>query len=93
VPELERISVTIERDLLERFDRVAARSGHDNRSEAVRDLIRARLLENDWAAGDGEAVATVTLVYDHNQRTLSDKLVRVGHEHHHSVRAGLTARF
>lgn len=81
--ELERISLTIEKDLLVRFDQLLRARRIANRSEAVRDLIRARLV--DEQPGEGEMVASLTLVYDHEQRALSDRLVEAGHHHHARV--------
>ncbi|KAA0256006.1 MAG: nickel-responsive transcriptional regulator NikR [Acidobacteria bacterium] len=83
-PALERISLAVEPDLLRRFDRVLAESGVANRSEAVRDLIRKRLVEED-ADPRAESAATLTLVYDHDTRELADRLVDIGHEHHASI--------
>lgn len=83
--DLERISIAVESDLIERFDGLVARSGPGNRSEAIRDLIRRRLVEDEWERGRAEAVASLTLVYDHGQRALSDRLVEAGHEHHHEI--------
>jgi CopG family transcriptional regulator, nickel-responsive regulator len=83
--ELERVSLAIERDLLRRFDRLLARRRLGNRSEAVRDLIRRRLVEEANEGGRGEAVASLTLVYDHAQRELSDRLVASGHHSHARV--------
>lgn len=85
--DLERISLAVERDLIERFDALAARAGKRNRSEAIRDLIRKRLVEEEWERGRKEAVASLTLVYDHGKRELADRLVEAGHEHHHRVLA------
>lgn len=85
--DLERISLAIEKDLIERFDALVTRAGRGNRSEAVRDLIRRRLVEEEWDKGRKEAVASLTLVYDHGKRDLSDRLVEAGHEHHHEVLA------
>lgn len=79
MPDLERITLAIDAALLQRFDRLLAARGLGNRSEAVRDLIRARLVEEDATAGRGEAVASLTLLYDHEQRELSEKLVEAGH--------------
>jgi len=80
--ELERVSLAIEKALLGRFDRLLRKRGLGNRSEAMRDLIRRRLVEEDTLGGRGEAVASLTLVYDHAQRELSDRLVATGHHHH-----------
>lgn len=83
--ELVRASLSIEQELIERFDRFVEESGHDNRSEAIRDLIRARLIEEEWDRGPGVAVASVTLLYDHSQRKLTRQLEEHGHEHHDVV--------
>lgn len=88
--ETERVSLAIEAELLSRFDALIERSGHGNRSEAVRDLIRNRLIEEEWGSTNaGDAVATVTLVYDHTRRELADRLLEVGHDHHGAVIATL----
>lgn len=83
--ELVRASISIERELMERFDALIERAGHKNRSEAVRDMVRARLLEDAWAEGADEALATVTLLYDHSKRRLSRQIEEHGHEHHDVV--------
>lgn len=80
--QLVRASVSIDEDLMERFDDLIVRSGHHNRSEAIRDLIRARLLEDEWDTGAHEAIASVTLLYDHGRRGLTRKIEEHGHEHH-----------
>ncbi len=85
----ERISLAIDKELIERFDAVVARGKKANRSEAIRDLIRKRLIEEEWERGKSEAVGSLTLVYDHAKRELADQLVEVGHEHHHQVLATL----
>jgi CopG family nickel-responsive transcriptional regulator len=84
--DIERISLAIEKPLLARFDRWLRKRGLSNRSEAVRDLVRARLVE-DESADDAraDAVASLTLIYDHGQRELSDRLVEAGHHHHAHV--------
>lgn len=79
--DLERVTLAIDSELLSRFDRLLEARGLGNRSEAVRDLIRARLVEEEASAGHGEAVASLTLLYDHEQRELSDKLTEAGHHH------------
>ena len=87
--EKERVSLAIEPELLARFDQLIGQSG-GNRSEAVRDLIRNRLIEQEWvSASSGDAVATVTLVYDHSKRDLADRLLEVGHDHHHCILASM----
>ncbi|HNZ39444.1 MAG TPA: nickel-responsive transcriptional regulator NikR [Candidatus Latescibacteria bacterium] len=76
---LARFSVAVGEDLLKRFDRLIRESGYSNRSEALRDLIRDRLVAEQWAAGE-EVVATITLVYDHHVRDLAERLTQVQHQ-------------
>lgn len=82
--EPERVSLAIEKDLRRRFDALLERRQLGNRSEAVRDLIRRRLVEEE-VGGNEEVVGTLTLVYDHGQRELTDRLVETGHHHHARV--------
>jgi CopG family nickel-responsive transcriptional regulator len=86
-PDLERVSLAIEPLLLREFDRLLAARNLGNRSEAMRDLMRRRLVEDHAADDRGQAVGTLTLVYDHDQRDLSDRLVEAGHAHHAHVLA------
>ena len=79
-----RFSVSIEQELLDRFLRVARKRGWGNRSEALRHLIRDALVREEWAA-DAEIVGTITLVYDHHKRELSEKLTSIQHDHHDAV--------
>jgi metal-responsive CopG/Arc/MetJ family transcriptional regulator len=73
--ELSRIGVAIDSDLLAKFDDLIAKRGYTNRSEAFRDLIRDELIKETWESPDSEVVGTVTLVYDHHVRMLSEKLI------------------
>ncbi|PLX80256.1 MAG: nickel-responsive transcriptional regulator NikR [Desulfuromonas sp.] len=83
--ELTRFGISIDQDLLEQFDRLSGQKGYGNRSEAIRDLIRAALVEERERQGDVEAVGTITLVYDHHTRDLSDKLTEHQHSHHDAI--------
>ncbi len=89
---LERIGVSLEDDLLARFDRLIAEKGYENRSEAIRDLIRDALVQRAWSAeagGRDERVAVVTLVYDHDSSSLAQKLAHIQHENHRAVVSAL----
>jgi CopG family nickel-responsive transcriptional regulator len=83
--ELSRIGVAIDADLLAKFDELIAGRGYTNRSEAFRDLIRDELVETASEQPDREVVGTVTLVYDHHVRMLSDRLTDMQHEHFHHI--------
>ncbi len=83
--QLSRIGVAIDSDLLEKFDALIQKRGYPTRSEAFRDLIRHELVEQAWASSDRQVVGTVTLVYDHHVRQLSDKLIDLQHQHHRRI--------
>jgi len=78
--DLVRFGVAMDRALLERFDALASRRGYENRSEALRDLVRHELDRDTWQRG-GDAVSTITLVYDHHVRELSERLTQIQHDH------------
>lgn len=79
--EIVRLSLSLEKPLLDRLEKLVKRSGYTNRSEFVRDMIRERLVEREWSE-DQEVVGTITLVYDHHVTGLSDKLTDIQHHHH-----------
>ena len=83
--ELSRIGVAIDTALLEKFDKLIAGRGYTNRSEAFRDLIRDELIRQEWESPDAQVVGTVTLVYDHHVRQLSERLTNMQHDHHHNI--------
>lgn len=83
---LERFGVSMEHDLLARFDERTRLAGYPNRSEAIRDVIRDYLVRQQWADGEQEVIGTVTLVYDHHTRLLEDRLTELQHDHHDLIR-------
>jgi len=87
--ELSRVSISLEATLLESFDAFIAGKGYATRSEAIRDLIRDRLIKAEGENGDGERVAVVTLIYDHHARELATKLIDKQHHHHNLVVSSL----
>jgi len=88
---LERIGVSLEDELLARFDSLIAEKGYVNRSEAIRDLIRDALVQREWSESHvkDERVAVVTLVYDHDASSLAQKLAHIQHENHKAVVSAL----
>jgi len=80
--DLTRFGVSLPTVLLEDFDRLLAGLGYANRSEALRDLIRERLADEEWREGKGVVFGTITLVYDHHQGSLTNRLLDISHEHH-----------
>jgi CopG family nickel-responsive transcriptional regulator len=83
--ELSRIGVAIDSELLDKFDRLIEQRGYTNRSEAFRDLIRDELVQKAWEGPENNVVGTVTLVYDHHVRLLSEKLTGLQHDHHKQI--------
>jgi CopG family nickel-responsive transcriptional regulator len=81
-----RFSISIESELLRRFLKLAKKHGWNNRSEALRNLMRDALVRDEWE-GDTEIVGTITIVYDHHKRELTDRLTSIQHDHHESVLA------
>jgi CopG family nickel-responsive transcriptional regulator len=88
---LSRIGVSIDSELLRRFDAFISDKGYDNRSEAFRDLIRDRLVGEAAVAPNAFVVGTVTLMYDHHTRLLPEKLTDLQHEYHDVVISTLHA--
>jgi CopG family nickel-responsive transcriptional regulator len=86
---LTRISISLESALLDAFDRSIAAKGYATRSEAIRDLIRDRLVREEEEQATGEGVAVVTLVYDHHARELAARLIDKQHHHHGLVVSSL----
>jgi CopG family nickel-responsive transcriptional regulator len=82
---LARIGVAIEQKLLDKFDSLLERRKYENRSEAFRDLIRAALIEDRVVEEDRQVVGSLTLLYDHEKRMLSEKLTGMQHHHHDVV--------
>jgi CopG family transcriptional regulator, nickel-responsive regulator len=80
--ELARFSVSMDSRLLGQFDRLIEARGYENRSEAIRDLVRNALVEEEWASGSERVAATVTLVYSHHHTNVGERL---GHIQHHHV--------
>ena len=78
MPELSRICVSLEDSLLKEFDRLIAKRGYENRSEAFRDLIRERLL-SVMVQSNKPVVGTLTIVYDHHIPNLAQKLTEIQH--------------
>jgi CopG family nickel-responsive transcriptional regulator len=83
--DLTRISISLEEPLLEAFDRLIAGKGYATRSEAIRDLIRDRLIREEARRQSAEQVAVVTMVYDHHARELAARLIDKQHHHHELV--------
>lgn len=80
-----RFGISLENVLLERFDSLIKQKSYVSRSEAIRDLIRDSLVMEEWESSTAETVGTITIVYSHDTRELTDTLTDLQHLHHHSI--------
>ena len=80
-----RFTVSLSGALMATLDRLRATRGYTNRSEFVRDLLRAELVKEEWEAQRGQTVGVLALVYDHHTRALADKLIDIQHQHFRTV--------
>ena len=81
--ELERIGVSLDKNLLSGFDELISKQGYGSRSEAIRDLVRRQLSQERLENPNAKAVAAIFLVYDHHSTKLSDSLISLQHSHTH----------
>ena len=77
-----RFGVSLDSDLLEKFDDLCDKKSYQTRSEAIRDLIRNMLVSQEWEELEGETAGTLSLVYDHHQSGLAQRLTEIQHDHH-----------
>lgn len=75
-----RFGISLERRLLKEFDNLIAGKNYQNRSEAIRDLIRNSLVEDEWKKG-AKVAGSIAIVYDHHKRDLVDKILDIQHEY------------
>ncbi len=80
-----RFSISLEMELSKKFDGWLKKNGYENRSEAIRDLIRAKLVEEEWKDDAKEVVAVLNLVYSHDSPELPRVLTDIQHQHHSLV--------
>lgn len=80
-----RFGVAMDSALLDKFDHLIVNKGYQNRSEAIRDLVRNNLVEEDWKAGNKETVGTITIVYSHSVREITDTLTELQHHYHSEI--------
>lgn len=83
--ETIRFGVSLNSKLLDGFDKIINSRGYSNRSEAIRDLIRDKIVENEWKGGNDETVGTINIVYDHHTRVLQKVLTELQHNYHKHI--------
>jgi len=81
---IKRFSISLDENLLAEFDDFILRRQYSNRSEAIRDLIRKSFIQDEWEAGK-EVVGVISLVYDHHQYQLQERITELQHGFHHQI--------
>jgi len=81
---LKRFTISLDEKLLETFDAVIKQQKYENRSEAIRDLIRSSFVEEEWQA-DKDVIGVISMVYDHHQPNLQEKVTEIQHDYHHQI--------
>lgn len=80
---MQRITITLDDELVEQFETFLQQKGYKNRSEAMRDLIRERLTRVEPDQHETrDCFATLSYVYDHHERDLSARMAEISHQHH-----------
>ena len=80
---MNRVTISIDDELMEQFDRYVELKGYTNRSEGIRDAVRHLLaLEQISSSQDAQCAGCIVYVYDHRERALSTRLVETQHHHH-----------
>jgi len=82
--DIIRFGVSLEKELLEKFDKLIKEKKYSNRSEAIRDLIRENLVKREWIEGK-EVAGAITLVFNHHRRELMNTLTDIQHDFHQLI--------
>jgi len=82
---LIRFGVSLEKNLLEKFDYFIKQQHYATRSKAISDLIRESVIKQEWAEGNREVAGAVMLVYDHHKRKLVNTLLQIQHDYYQVI--------
>jgi CopG family nickel-responsive transcriptional regulator len=83
--KVTRFSVSMEPRLLRAFDRRLEKVGYDSRSRAIADVVRSYLVDEQWQDAGAQVVGTVTIVYDHHDHDIEQRLTEFQHTHHEAI--------
>ncbi|USG63323.1 nickel-responsive transcriptional regulator NikR [Brevibacillus ruminantium] len=84
---LRRFGVSMDESLLAQFDELIKEKGYENRSEAVRDLVRNALVNQSWEDDEQDVAGSILLFYDHHQTDVMQELTSIQHDMHHAILA------
>ena len=82
---ITRFGVSMDLDLLKKFDKKIKKEGYSNRSEAIRDIIRKNLIIEKGKDPNTKSIGTLTIIYDHLKGNLTNKLLDIQHDHHNEI--------
>jgi CopG family transcriptional regulator, nickel-responsive regulator len=89
---MERFTISLDADLAEEFDRLIHARGYQNRSEAMRDILRQHIEQQRLRAEQAPTcVANISYVYSHHERMLADRVVDLQHHYHDLTIASMHA--
>lgn len=80
--QMQRVTITLDDDLLETLDSLSQRRGYNNRSEAIRDILRGALAQEATQEHGTQGFAVLSYVYEHEKRDLASRIVSTQHHHH-----------
>jgi CopG family nickel-responsive transcriptional regulator len=83
--KLKRFGISMEDNLLKQFDNLINQRGYTNRSEAVRDLVREKLVEEGVNQTKGKVFGALVFIYDHHKRELEKTLTNLQHDHFQNI--------
>ena len=83
--KMMRFGISADARLIEKFDGMIVEKSYANRSEAIRDLIRDQLVEFAWTKSNEDVIGTITLVYNHELKELTEKLTELEHQNHTNI--------
>ena len=88
--ELMRIGVSLPENLLTKFDNIIEERGYSSRSEGIRDAIRSYINHYEWMNDvKGRRIGTISLVYDHTKRGLSNMMAEIQHDYSYIIKTSI----
>lgn len=84
---LKRFGVSMDGNLLRKFDHLVKERGYENRSEAVRDLVREAIIQQSWEDSEQIIAGSILLFYNHHHRNLLEEMTSIQHSVHHLILA------
>lgn len=82
---LTRFGVSMSEELLQEFDQFINEKGYNNRSEAVRDLVRDVIVQHEWTKDDQVVAGSILIFYDHHQKNLVNEIIDIQHNYHDHI--------